>query len=273
MRGNVIAGWLVLGSCASVLALACDIIVVNDFPGGKGFGQTTPVTGVGGSSDGGSGGSGGSTTTGTPTGTGTGFPAVCSGVCHGTTGQNPAPPMAIDESVDTSKPTVGAHQQHYGPSPWHYSVDCKECHVIPTALDCPSSLDPTHCNEQIDIVWGVLTRIGMVADPVYLKQPPYTCTNTYCHGSSLKEDIAGSPETVRTPSWVAVDGTQATCGLGCHSLPPGGEGVDAHPNDKECQKCHGLVIQTFNEGDPEASVWAHPEMHIDGILQEDFTTR
>jgi predicted CxxxxCH...CXXCH cytochrome family protein len=59
-----------------------------------------------------------------------------------------------------------------------------------------------------------------------------------------------------------VDGTYDECGTTCHTLPPGG----THTTNTACELCHGVVISSFNSGDPINSTWADPSRHIDGVV-------
>ena len=114
----------------------------------------------------------------------------------------------------TANRAVGAHQSHLGPSTWHHEVQCTECHVVPTTTSTDPAF-PLHLNGVRDIVWGPLAKSGVYSEMTT------TCTGTYCHGATLKGDLAGVVSN-RTPKWTTVDGSQKACGTSCHTLPPGG---------------------------------------------------
>ncbi len=244
-----------LFAAPGVALVACNFIMVTDYPSGRGWWGT----GGGETSEGGGGGQGAQGGSGE-------WPAVCNGTCHGGTYGNPAPPLGAHGETATADPTVGAHQQHYGPSNWHRSVDCTECHTLPSSTECPDpqGKDPTHCNNQIDLNWGPLARLEVASPPTYDAQTTYQCANTYCHGASLDPDVG--PATNRAPIWTTVDGTQDACGTTCHSNPPGG----THSALLDCHSCHAAVIATFTAGPPAQATWVDAEKHINGINESNL---
>jgi predicted CxxxxCH...CXXCH cytochrome family protein len=189
------------------------------------------------------------------------FDSAC-GTCHGVEG-NPAPPPCTMGMVDTTYPSVGAHQSHVGTSTWRRQIGCGECH--PTPSTCPDIAeglcgDPcvtTHEDGIVDVAWGSVAQQGTYDSLTA------TCSNVYCHGGTLQPDAIGSPPTSRAPQWTTVDGTQAGCAISCHTHPPGG----THDILTDCPTCHGEVISTYDELDPAAAVFADPSKHIDGIHQ------
>jgi predicted CxxxxCH...CXXCH cytochrome family protein len=239
---------VLLGALGGAALIACNIIVVSDYPGGRGWGDTS-TGGEGGA--GGPGGGGGSAQ----------WPTVCLGSCHGGVNGNPAPPLGDHGETDPSAPAVGAHQDHYAASSWHMAVPCTECHVLPTSTKCPDpeGKDPTHCNNQVDLVWGPLSRLEVAGAPSFSGAPGYACTNTYCHGATLEPDGIGV--SLKAPVWNVVDGTQDACGTSCHTNPPGG----THPTGDACASCHAAVIASYSAGPPAQATWADPTKHINGI--------
>ena len=162
--------------------------------------------------------------------------------CHG--GQsNAAPPGAIDGSEDTHSVGVGAHQAHVLGAALGRPVACSECHVVPRATEDPGHIDTALPAE---VVFGALATRAESA-PVW-DRAAMTCTNAYCHGST----IGGG--TNKVPKWNVVDGSQASCGS-CHGLPP----PLPHPAATTCDACHGPVAG------PNLTL-AMPLRHADGVL-------
>ncbi len=169
--------------------------------------------------------------------------------CHGDPAQgNEAPPLGTKGEELPTDPAVGAHQNHLEASDWHRTVQCAECHVVPTAMD--------HKNGTIDFAFsGVAISAG--ATPTFAADT-LSCSGGYCHGASLRPAKAGGSNE-RTPIWNQMDGTFNACGTACHTLPPGGN----HPQNTACEKCHGSVIASF---DPVKNkvVWVDATRHVDG---------
>lgn len=222
--------------------------------GGSGAGATggggSGLTGAGGQT-GGSGGAGGDGGVGAQGAGGEGpYPVECT-ECHGT-GDEPGPPPDTLDNTDTTVPGVGAHATHRTAGSGHAKVKCWECHIVPVSPDIDPNV-PTHQNGEVNVVWGPIAGQGTYDDVAY------TCADTYCHGGTLPDD-QGTP-TNRTPVWTQVDGTQAACGVACHSLPPGGM---HEPDPGPCQDCHISVISSFDEQDPDQTIFLAPELHING---------
>lgn len=166
--------------------------------------------------------------------------------CHGSL-RNAAPPAGLGSSAATDGAGVGAHQTHLNGGVSSRPVGCTECHVVPARVDDAGHLDSVLPAE---MTWGTLASAGG-ATPSWDRNNA-TCSNTYCHGATL----AGAPTTANlTPTWTAVDGSQAACGT-CHGLPPGG----THPPSNTCQLCH---LPTAGPG----LTVANRSTHIDGVLQ------
>jgi hypothetical protein len=181
------------------------------------------------------------------------LPPTCS-LCHGS-GANPAPPRDLGGHLDTASPGVGAHQEHLATSSWHHTLECSECHAVPTQ-PVYDPLVPTHMNGADDVRWGPIAKFGTY-DAV-----AYTCTGTHCHGGTLLPDAPGATS-IRVPIWNKVDGTQKACGTSCHTLPPGG----SHPSDLQCPSCHGQVVSSFAPGSPPSVGWADASLHVNGTVQ------
>jgi predicted CxxxxCH...CXXCH cytochrome family protein len=107
-----------------------------------------------------------------------------------------------------------------------------------------------------DISWGPLAQSGTY-DP-----DTNTCSSTYCHGATLERDAVGAVSN-RTPTWTIVDGSQASCGTSCHTLPPGG----SHIPGTDCSGCHASVVKSVTPGTPFAVTWEDPTLHINGSVE------
>lgn len=220
-------------------SLSCD----DEGDGGAG-GATTGTAGTAGS---------GGTSCDGGANPGTGAWAPECGDCHGESA-DPAPPPDTLGNTATTEPRVGAHRTHQGTSVWHRQIGCIECHPVPN-----SSPDPcvtTHENSSTDIVWGPVAQQGNYDATTNV------CSNVYCHGATLEPD-GTSGTTIRNPDWTLTDGTQAGCGISCHTHPPGG----IHYDRTDCETCHFEVITAYNAADPPNSTWADASKHIDGIHQ------
>jgi predicted CxxxxCH...CXXCH cytochrome family protein len=172
--------------------------------------------------------------------------------CHGNASAgNAAPPVGTHGETQTSQAAVGAHQQHLGTSSWHRDGQCVDCHVVPTAT--------AHANGQVDFAWGAPANADG-ASPAFVAAGT-TCTNVYCHGSTLLGANSGGTVS-RTPVWTTVDGTFDACGTTCHTNPPGG----THPQNTQCQVCHGHVIAAYTPGSPPSVTWANAQLHVDGTV-------
>ena len=172
--------------------------------------------------------------------------------CHGG-GDDPeepanwAPPAALDGSIDTSEPGVGAHQEHLRASDWRAAIDCGGCHPTIEEVDDDRHLDET---SPADVEWGagdVARAQGAV--PTYDRENN-RCSDVYCHGAKI-----ASGSGAEDPVWTTVDGTQAACGEACHALPPGG----GHPPQDNCSGCHRSVV------DADRNITC-AEFHINGRI-------
>jgi predicted CxxxxCH...CXXCH cytochrome family protein len=175
-----------------------------------------------------------------------GLPAKlnCS-ACHGVQG-NSAPPCAVNGATSTTDMAVGAHQSHLKAGRLSSLVACEECHVFPSVMD--GDEHPNPLGGPAKMTFGPLAQT-QGAKPTWNRDTA-TCTNTYCHGSSLR-DASSRP----APRWTKVDGTQIKCDS-CHGNPPGGD----HSTSKKCEACHGEVV------DP-GSVIKNKDLHINGTVE------
>jgi predicted CxxxxCH...CXXCH cytochrome family protein len=164
--------------------------------------------------------------------------------CHGNNGL-PAPPRALDGSVSTRTPGVGAHQAHLRAGEVRGTpVGCPECHVIPASLDAPGHRDP---QPGAELTFGPLATSGGLS-PTY-DPGTTTCDNVYCHGSTLRGGSTTRPE------WTRVDGSQDACGT-CHGAPP----PAPHPDSAQCSVCHPDTVL------PNGALDLAGGRHIDGHL-------
>jgi predicted CxxxxCH...CXXCH cytochrome family protein len=157
--------------------------------------------------------------------------------CHGS-GGNPAPPKDTTGGTTTDLRTVGAHRNHLDPSTWRKDIPCEACHKVPGAVGAIGHIDSAAPAE--------LTFSALAGGAVWNGS---TCTNTYCHGSTL------GGGTSKNPVWTNVNGVQGQCGS-CHGTPP----PAPHPVDSDCGKCH----DTMTPGG--GLVITDPSRHIDGNL-------
>ncbi len=164
--------------------------------------------------------------------------------CHGSD-EVPAPPVDLKGQTDPASPGVGAHRSHLNAAHSLSSpIACKQCHLVPASVDATGHLDDGTAGA--DLTFGALATDDGDVTPAY-DRATNTCSSTYCHGATL------SGGAITAPVWNQVDDSQAACGA-CHGVPP----AAPHPQSHECGQCHpatavGLEI-------------AHPEKHIDGVL-------
>ncbi len=152
-------------------------------------------------------------------------PEINCSTCHGSP-ENPAPPVSLSGSKDTTDPGVGAHKSHVREGAISRKIECTECHLVPESVDADGHVDDALPAE---ITWGELaTTEGL--DPVWDRENE-RCSSTYCHGASL----SGGSNT--EPKWTVVDGTQKACGT-CHGNPP----PYPHPDRRYCHTCHGETV-------------------------------
>ena len=157
-------------------------------------------------------------------------------------------------STLTTDPIVGAHQAHLtGMSKLRGPIACEECHRVPAQVTSPGHLDTLLPAEVFPAGAGMLAHAGG-AQPAW-DRAGATCTNTYCHGSTLSGDVSAG--LLRAPVWNA--GDQAYCGA-CHGLPPSTHAPGLTIND--CATCHPSV-DAF--GNPLFDL-AGASRHLDGVI-------
>ncbi|MEW6507956.1 MAG: CxxxxCH/CxxCH domain-containing protein [Bacteroidota bacterium] len=172
-------------------------------------------------------------------------PEACN-TCHGDFGNATkiAPPRALDRSIVTTNPAVGAHSEHLYNTKIGAAVLCNECHKVPSGL-----FTTGHVNDgtsKAEVIFGSLSNKGSVNSSYDFTSNK--CSNTYCHGNftfskanSIYQFAYTEDEMVGknfSPDWKKVDGSQSACGT-CHGLPPQGH----VPSElKSCATCHQGVV-------------------------------
>ncbi|MFQ5797197.1 MAG: CxxxxCH/CxxCH domain-containing protein [Bacteroidota bacterium] len=196
--------------------------------------------------------------------------------CHGSA-NNPAPPLDLDDNMESLFPGVAAHQEHLVSALQSKPMACSECHIVPTEMhaaghvgsDLPAELifggplgnavtnEPT--TEDYDLLLPTTTP-----DPSYDIQT-MTCSGSYCHGNFKN----GNNFTV---AWTMVGTGEAECGT-CHGGPSTGDPLPktvaeggSHPGFPSCSLCHGDVV------DDNLNI-IDQEKHVNGKLNVFGTER
>ncbi|WP_242360177.1 CxxxxCH/CxxCH domain-containing protein [Anaeromyxobacter sp. SG17] len=126
-----------------------------------------------------------------------------------------APPYGSRGETDSASRSVGQHQAHVNRgNGLSIPNKCRYCHAVPTTFD--------HANGVSQVTFGSLATMDG-ATPTFDGQ---TCSNTYCHGSTL-----GRGGTDHSPTWT--NPAPVTCTT-CHGAPP----PAPHPQDADCIRCH-----------------------------------
>ncbi len=181
-------------------------------------------------------------------------PEACN-TCHGDFADPTkiAPPRALDGSISTDNPGVGAHVAHLYENDLGDNIRCSTCHRFPSSLYAENHLGD---DNRAEILFGRLSIHQGVA-PVYNFQTN-TCSDTYCHGNFVFYRDSSSYPGLYTAStmkgnnvlvkWNQVDGSQAVCGS-CHGnaalniyYPTGHQPFQLN----ECANCHIGVVD--NQG-------------------------
>ncbi len=145
--------------------------------------------------------------------------------CHGgTDNATGAPPVDLSGNNSKSQKGVGAHTVHVSNSKWASAFDCNQCHAKPAQIGAPGHID---LNAPAEVAWGPLP----ITD---LQSPRWngtTCSNNYCHGSSLTGG--------QNPNPTCTSGAALSC-KACHGLPPDTGQHDEHAEEGrfECDVCH-----------------------------------
>lgn len=176
-------------------------------------------------------------------------PEACN-TCHGDF-SNPtliAPPRSLNNAINTSDPSVGAHTKHLIDAGFSSTVACSECHKVPGGLKSAGHIDNT---PRAEIFFGTIASSGSTA-PSY-NTSTYKCDNTYCHGGFSFSKANSEYQFVYTadkitgnnykPVWNKVDGSETKCGT-CHGLPPTGH---TSSTLKGCATCHIGVVDEYGK--------------------------
>jgi predicted CxxxxCH...CXXCH cytochrome family protein len=162
-----------------------------------------------------------------------------------------SPPKAVAGETDSTFPGVGAHQPHLATGNLGKTVECQECHTVPTVWNAPGHIDGAPAEVVFNDTLANLTTANGAYTPanVSYSSETYQCSNTYCHGNWVA-DRASSPNQFgytdsvmvgnnAMPVWTA----GAECGS-CHNLPPTGH-TPAGPG--ACAGCHPTVVGSGGE--------------------------
>lgn len=173
---------------------------------------------------------------------------ACDG-CHGGGGVS-APPKALDGSTGRTDRGVGAHREHLGTSSWHRTLQCVNCHVVPTATSDPGHIDG---DNRAEITFDAFNPVAVYAFAAA------RCDNLYCHGNGRDS----------TGTMVWTDDVTLGC-TSCHAMTAGG-GTGLQGKHKKhfdegagnCVECHQPVI------DAGKTIVA-PNLHINGLRDIGF---
>ena len=163
--------------------------------------------------------------------------------CHG--GANAAPPVDLNRNSVRTAHGVGAHQIHLSGSYLADTLQCIECHTVPSSVYQPGHISAAvHAPIHFDGPVGALATAGgtFVPTPAY-NSDSLRCSSTFCHGNwrlekSASQDTFYYSDTVMvgnnySPLWTGTS-SEAVCGS-CHGLPPAGH--KSKPLSK-CGSCH-----------------------------------
>ena len=106
--------------------------------------------------------------------------AVQCRMCHGND-LNAAPPRGQFGVSQTTDIGVGDHQAHVNGGTLSDPISCEECHIVPV-----TGVEPTHIDSSpaAEITWGMLATKQFTLTPNWNRSSA-TCSNVYCHGSTL----------------------------------------------------------------------------------------
>jgi predicted CxxxxCH...CXXCH cytochrome family protein len=175
----------------------------------------------------------------------TGAAATTCTTCHGGKDNlSGAPPNDVRGNTATTELAVGHHTAHV-----EAGLACTICHP-----DRPSIQTPGHMDGRTDVaLGGIAVAGGSVPAPQFDAQTG-TCSNVYCHGTTLK--TAGQrPDPVWTQPFSA-----GAC-AGCHGFPPTSVG---HPLSTDCASCHP---DTVGAGGLLRAGGKHLDGRVDAIQQ------
>ncbi|MFH1811425.1 MAG: CxxxxCH/CxxCH domain-containing protein [Pseudomonadota bacterium] len=166
--------------------------------------------------------------------------------CHGTEDNQGAPPASVDGSTDRSVVGVGAHTAHVQGNVYSAGVSCADCHRVPTLLG-----DPGHLGSELpaEITFGAVASADGAHPTWNGETSPPTCSNVYCHGSTLEGG------TNLNPSWTQAEALGLECDA-CHGNPP----PAPHPQNTACEVCHPGTAADRDH------VIASSGLHVNGVV-------
>lgn len=160
--------------------------------------------------------------------------------CHGSEG-DPAPPRALDGTVEPTSPGVGAHDAHLRGGAIGLPVPCDTCHLVPVSQVDPGHLDPTPGAEVEFSGLAIADGAAPAYDPA-----AWSCSEVYCHGATLGGRVGPGPV------WIDPDAV-ASCDA-CHGAPP----PAPHPAFGACSACHPATVR------PDGTIDVAGGKHVDG---------
>ena len=161
-----------------------------------------------------------------------------------------APPKTINGETATTVRGVGAHQKHLATNTVGATVNCQECHIVPTKVSSPGHLGSLPAEVVFNGPLGPLPSGGgtFVPTPTY-NSSTFKCSNSYCHGNWKLRKATSTTQFAYTDSVIAglnysptwTNGsTDASCGS-CHGVPPKGH-IDVPLST--CGSCHFGIVST-----------------------------
>lgn len=168
--------------------------------------------------------------------------------CHGTdftggtseracTTCHAAGPTACATCHGADGPSSGAHRAHLTGGEGGLAIDCAECHVKPDIYTAEGHIlrggkaDPAPAEVRFAGEGkAAFTPAGATRAAAPAFDPATkSCSNVYCHGSTLADPAAKVPE----PTWTK--DAAPSCDS-CHGQPPAN-----HLGGGDCKACHGQV--------------------------------
>jgi predicted CxxxxCH...CXXCH cytochrome family protein len=179
---------------------------------------------------------------------------TCTGCHGGTDNASGAPPRAIwGHGSDPVR--VGAHSGHVAGSTLAPAYDCGICHVKPADLFAAGHIDAIGPAE-VPTATVAFSSIAAGGVSPSWSRTSATCSNTYCHGTTL----TGGTNTA--PNWTMVGVGQAACGT-CHGVPPPAPHPPVSGGTAGCFVCHNLTIDQLGNVIPPSA----GGKHLDGTVQ------
>lgn len=198
-------------------------------------------------------------------------PENCS-TCHG--GPNsPAPPRDLDGNIARTDRGVGVHQVHLSATRGRF-LACTDCHKVPGSFYDSGHIDDQDNRAEVIIssfIASTITNDPSTGQydahlPLFVPNPTYnfanqSCANTYCHGNFKNGNIDNAPvwNNPQTGACGTCHGDPTRATIQERALPITTAQGGSHPNNLNCQNCHGDVINANMN-------FINPSKHIDGRL-------